>query len=55
MVKFDPAITSPEEFMAELERLTGFKAKVDDTKSDDTHGERMHDIEVKQREPEDAS
>ena len=28
VVVFDPAVTSPDEFIAELERMTGFNAAV---------------------------
>lgn len=42
-VVFDPAVTSPDEFIAELERMTGFTAAVmttSDTPSLDRGAER---------------
>ena len=43
VVVFDPAVTSPDEFIAELERMTGFTSAVmttPDTPSVDRSSER---------------
>ncbi len=43
VVVFDPAVTSPAEFIEQLERMTDFEARVEDDASDGTHQEGMHD------------
>lgn len=41
VVGFDPAVTSPAEFIAELERMTGFAAEIAEAGGDPSDRESM--------------
>ena len=44
-VAYDPAVTSPAEFIKELERMTGFTAEVE-AAEDNAESESMHEHET---------
>ncbi len=68
VITYDPAITSPDEFIPELERMTGYGAEVVDgdiielphsrnvgEEEREDHGMHQHDTTATAHEHEDAS